>query len=179
MVLSLRDKQGNLYLSTGDDINPFGNDGYGALDGRPGRAGWDGRSTSSNTNDLRGKVLRIKPRPEGGYDIPEGNLFAKGNDKARPEIYVMGTRNPYRIWVNKRTNYLYWGDVGPDAGNDSPTRGSRGYDEVNQARKAGYYRYSIFIGDNRPYNRYDMGTKVSGERFDPLNLSTIHLTTQV
>ncbi|HAK76014.1 MAG TPA: HHIP-like protein 1, partial [Runella sp.] len=167
------DKQGNLYLSTGDDINPFGNDGYGALDGRPGRANWDGRSTSSNTNDLRGKVLRIKPRPEGGYDIPAGNLFpvgtANGNDRrTRPEIYTMGTRNPYRISVDQRTNYLYWGDVGPDAGNDSPTRGSRGYDEVNQARKAGYFGYPLFIGDNRPYNRYDMGTKVSGERFDPL-----------
>lgn len=167
------DKQGNLYLSTGDDINPFGNEGYGALDGRPGRAGWDGRSTSSNTNDLRGKVLRIKPRPEGGYDIPAGNLFSSlapngGTALTRPEIYVMGTRNPYRISVDQRTNYLYWGDVGPDAGNDSPTRGSRGYDEVNQARKAGYFGYPLFIGDNRPYNRYDMGTKVSGERFDPL-----------
>lgn len=162
------DKQGNLYLSTGDDINPFGNEGYGALDGRPGRANWDGRSTSSNTNDLRGKVLRIKPRPEGGYDIPAGNLFPIGTAKTRPEIYTMGTRNPYRISVDQRTNYLYWGDVGPDAGNDSPTRGSRGYDEVNQARKAGYFGYPLFIGDNRPYNRYDMGTKVSGERFDPL-----------
>lgn len=162
------DKQGNLYLSTGDDINPFGNEGYGALDGRPGRANWDGRSTSSNTNDLRGKVLRIKPRPEGGYDIPAGNLFPAGTAKTRPEIYTMGTRNPYRISVDQRTNYLYWGDVGPDAGNDSPTRGSRGYDEVNQARKAGYFGYPLFIGDNRPYNRYEMGTKVSGERFDPL-----------
>jgi cytochrome c len=182
------DKQGNLYLSTGDDINPFGNDGYGALDGRPGRATWDGRSTSSNTNDLRGKVLRIKPRQEGGYDIPAGNLFqappapnggAKGwsainpppsgdGGLTRPEIYTMGTRNPYRISVDQRTGFLYWGDVGPDAGNDSPTRGSRGYDEVNQARKAGYFGYPLFIGDNRAYNRYDMGTKVSGERFDPL-----------
>jgi cytochrome c len=162
------DKQGNLYLSTGDDINPFGNDGYGALDGRPGRAGWDGRSTSSNTNDLRGKVLRIKPRPEGGYDIPSGNLFPVNTPKTRSEIYTMGTRNPYRISIDQRTNYLYWGDVGPDAGEDNPTRGSRGYDEVNQARKAGYFGYPLFIGDNRPYNRYDMGTKVSGERFDPL-----------
>lgn len=162
------DKQGNLYLSTGDDINPFGNDGYGALDGRPGRANWDGRSTSSNTNDLRGKILRIKPRPEGGYDIPAGNLFAPGTEKARPEIYVMGNRNPYRISVDQRTGFLYWGEVGPDAGNDSPTRGPRGYDEVNQARKAGYFGYPLFVADNKAYNRYDMGTKVSGERFDPL-----------
>ncbi len=29
----------------------------------------------------------------------------------------MGTRNPYRISVDRKTNYLYWGDVGPDASN--------------------------------------------------------------
>ncbi|AEI46644.1 PQQ-dependent sugar dehydrogenase [Runella slithyformis] len=162
------DKQGNLYLSTGDDINPFGNDGYGPLDGRPGRAGWDGRSSSSNTNDYRGKILRIKPRPEGGYDIPAGNLFPVGTPKAHPEIYIMGNRNPYRISIDQRTGFLYWGEVGPDAGNDSETRGPRGYDEINQARKAGYFGYPLFVADNKAYNRYDMGTKVSGERFDPM-----------
>jgi cytochrome c len=172
------DKAGNLYLSTGDDINPFHSDGYGPMDGQPGREGWDGRHTSSNTNDLRGKVIRIKPRygdrranmPGGTnlYDIPEGNLFPAGNPKARPEIYVMGTRNPYRISVDQRTGFLYWGDVGPDASNDSPTRGSRGYDEVNQARQAGYFGYPLFIGDNRPYIEYDFATKVSGKPFDPL-----------
>lgn len=171
------DAKGNLYLSTGDDVNPFQSDGYGPIDGRPGREGWDGRHSSSNTNDLRGKVLRIKPRygdrranmPGGTnlYDIPEGNLFPPGNPKARPEIYVMGTRNPYRISVDQHTGYLYWGDVGPDASNDSPTRGSRGYDEVNQARKAGYFGYPLFIGDNKPYRAYDFETKVSGDFFDP------------
>jgi cytochrome c len=171
------DSKGNLYLSTGDDVNPFQSEGYGPIDGRPGREGWDGRHSSSNTNDLRGKVLRIKPRygdrranmPGGTnlYDIPDGNLFPAGNPKARAEIYVMGTRNPYRISVDQHTGYLYWGDVGPDASNDNPARGSRGYDEVNQARKAGYFGYPLFIGDNRPYRAYDFETKVSGPPFDP------------
>ena len=181
------DAKGNLYLSTGDDVNPFQSDGYGPMDGRPGREGWDGRHSSSNTNDLRGKVLRIKPRygdrranmPGGTnlYDIPEGNLFPAGNPngsdrRARPEIYVMGTRNPYRIAVDQHTGYVYWGDVGPDASNDSPTRGPRGYDEVNQARKAGYFGYPLFIGDNKPYRAYNFETKESGETFDaakPIN----------
>lgn len=171
------DAKGNLYLSTGDDVNPFQSNGFGPIDGRPGREGWDGRHSSSNTNDLRGKIVRIKPRygdrranmPGGTnlYDIPEGNLFPAGNPKARPEIYVMGTRNPYRISVDQHTGYVYWGDVGPDASNDSPTRGPRGYDEVNQARKAGYFGYPLFIGDNKPYRAYDFETKVSGELFDP------------
>ncbi|WP_234608143.1 ThuA domain-containing protein [Dyadobacter chenwenxiniae] len=171
------DAKGNLYLSTGDDVNPFQSNGYGPIDGRPGREGWDGRHSSSNTNSLRGKVLRIKPRygdrranmPGGTnlYDIPEGNLFPAGNPKARPEIYVMGTRNPYRISVDQHTGYLYWGDVGPDASNDDPKRGPRGYDEVNQARKAGYFGYPLFIADNKPYIEFNFADSTSGKPFDP------------
>lgn len=71
------DKQGNLYLSTGDDTNPFDSEGFGPMDNRPGRQGWDARASSSNTNDLRGKILRIKPTPEGNYTIPEGNFTAE------------------------------------------------------------------------------------------------------
>ncbi|MCE7059050.1 ThuA domain-containing protein [Dyadobacter sp. CY343] len=178
------DAKGNLYLSTGDDVNPFQSNGFGPIDERPGREGFDGQHTSSNTNSLRGKVLRIKPRygdrranmPGGTnlYDIPEGNLFAAGNPKARPEIYVMGTRNPYRISVDQRTGYLYWGDVGPDASLDDPKRGPRGYDEVNQARKAGYYGYPLFIADNKPYIDFNFADSTSGKPFDaakPINNS--------
>ncbi|CAG4992922.1 hypothetical protein DYBT9275_01068 [Dyadobacter sp. CECT 9275] len=171
------DAKGNLYLSTGDDVNPFQSNGYGPIDERPGREGWDGQHSSSNTNDLRGKVLRIKPRygdrranmPGGTnlYDIPEGNLFPAGNPKTRPEIYVMGTRNPYRISVDQHTGYLYWGDVGPDASNDNPKRGPRGYDEVNQARKAGYFGYPLFIADNKPYVDFNFADSTSGKPFDP------------
>src|SRR5690606_1512116 len=161
------DAEGNLYLSTGDDVNPFDSNGFSPSDGRPGREGWNAMATSSNTNDLRGKILRIKPLPDGTYRIPEGNLFPPGTEKARPEIYVMGNRNPYRISVDKRTGYLYWGEVGPDAANDNPDRGPRGHDEVNQARKAGYFGWPLFVADNRAYNRYDFETKVSGEKYDP------------
>ncbi len=172
------DSKGNLYLSTGDDVNPFQSNGYGPIDERPGREGWDGQHSSSNTNSLRGKVLRIKPRygdrranmPGGTnlYDIPEGNLFPPGTDKTRAEIYVMGTRNPYRISVDQHTGYLYWGDVGPDASVDDPKRGPRGYDEVNQARKAGYFGYPLFIADNKPYVDFNFADSTSGKPFDPL-----------
>ena len=35
----------------------------------------------------------------------------------------MGNRNPFRISVDTETGWLYWGEVGPDAGSDSATRG--------------------------------------------------------
>ncbi|NJN33567.1 MAG: PQQ-dependent sugar dehydrogenase [Saprospiraceae bacterium] len=162
------DKLGNLYLSTGDDVNPFASDGYAPIDEREGRQGWDGRHTSSNTNDLRGKILRIKPKEDGTYDIPEGNLFPKGTDRTRPEIYVMGNRNPYRISVDKHTGFLYWGEVGPDAGENSAKFGPRGHDEVNQARQAGYFGWPLFVADNRAYAvRRFSDTNFVGSKFDP------------
>ncbi|MBD2699274.1 ThuA domain-containing protein [Spirosoma sp. BT702] len=162
------DKKGNLYLSTGDDTNPFNSNGYAPIDERPGRSGWDARLTSSNTNDLRGKIIRIHPEADGTYTIPEGNLFPKGNPKARPEIYVMGNRNPYRISVDQRTGFLYWGEVGPDAGENSDKYGPRGHDEINQARQAGYYGWPLFVADNRPYHTRTFADSTTGALFDPM-----------
>ena len=70
------DNEGNLFIATGDNTNPFESDGYGPIDERPNRQPWDAQRTSGNTNDLRGKILRITPQPDGSYTIPEGNLFA-------------------------------------------------------------------------------------------------------
>lgn len=166
---------GLLYLSTGDNSTPFNekgvkyvNNGFAPLNDSPGHEQYDARRSSGNTNDLRGKILRIKVNDDGSYDIPEGNLFAVGTDKTRPEIYTMGHRNPYRISVDSKRGYLYWGDVGPDARADSlETRGPRGYDEMGQAREAGNYGWPLFIGDNKPYVDYDYETGKSGIPFDP------------
>lgn len=166
---------GLLYVSTGDNSTPFNqpnqkytNQGFAPLDDRPGFEQYDARRSSGNTNDLRGKILRIRVNEDGTYAIPENNLFAQGTDKTRPEIYVMGNRNPYRISVDQKNSFLYWGEVGPDANNDSlATRGPRGYDEVNQARKAGFFGWPLFVGNNYPYTEYDYNTGVSTGAFDP------------
>jgi cytochrome c len=161
------DGKGNLFLSTGDAISPFPSDGYAPLDERYNvESNGDAQGTAGNTNDLRGKVLRIHPEADGTYTIPEGNLFPRGTAKTRPEIYVMGLRNPFRITVNKRSGVLYWGEVGPDAGNDSP-RGPRGYDEFNQAKKPGNFGWPYFIGNNIPYSKWDFVTGKPGPLFDP------------
>ena len=49
----------------------------------------------------------------------------------------------------------------------SDTRGPRGYDEVNQARKAGYFGWPLFVGNNYPYHQYDYATGQNGQAFDP------------
>ena len=158
---------GNLFISTGDNTHPFGDSASnGPMDERPGREPWDSQKGASNTQDLRGKILRIRPTPAGGYTIPEGNLFPRGGPEGRPEIYVMGCRNPWRMSVDQRSGIVYWGDVGPDAGGDTP-RGSRGYDEINQARQAGNFGWPYFVGSNAPYARFNYETKELGPMFDP------------
>jgi cytochrome c len=161
---------GNLFIGLGDNSNPFESSGYAPIDERPGRALWDAQKSAGNTNDLRGKILRIKPEDDGTYSIPEGNLFPVGTPKSRPEIYTMGLRNPFRFSIDSKTNYLYWGDVGPDAGKPNPNRGPHGMGEFNQARKAGNWGWPYTRGNNQAYNDYDFTKKESGKKFDPNNI---------
>jgi cytochrome c len=162
------DKDGNLYLSTGDSTTPFPSDGYAPLDERQEKIHYsmDAQRSSANTNDFKGKILKIKPQPDGTYTIPEGNLFPVGTENALPEIYVMGCRNPYRIAVNPLTSVVYWGEIGPDAGKDS-IQGPKGYDEFNQAKKAGNFGWPYFVGDNQAYTKWDFTTKTAGSKYDP------------
>lgn len=122
------DQQGNLLIAIGDNSGTNINSEYG-----------DSRRTSGNTNDLRGSILRIKPQPDGSYTIPEGNLFPEGTANTRPEIYVMGVRNPWRLSMDSKTGWLYWGEVGPST------------DEFNVAREAGNFGWPFFIANNEKY----------------------------
>ncbi len=163
-----------LFISAGDNSTPFdeknekfASHGFSPTDDRPGHEPYDARRTSANTNDLRGKILRIHIKPDGTYDIPPGNLFAPGTPQTKPEIFVMGNRNPYRISVDQKSGFLYWGEVGPDAADDTlATRGPRGYDEINQARVAGNFGWPLFVGDNFAYHQWNYATGASGPVYD-------------
>ena len=122
------DQEGNLLIAIGDNSGFNINAEFG-----------DSRRTSGNTNDLRGSILRIKPEPDGTYTIPEGNLFPEGTPNARPEIYIMGVRNPWRLSMDSKTGWLYWGEVGPST------------DEFNIAQEAGNFGWPFFIADNERY----------------------------
>ena len=157
------DAKGNLYLSTGDDTNPFSSDGYAPIDDTPGRNPvFDARRSAGNTNDLRGKILRIRPKRGGGYTIPSGNLFRKGRAKTKPEIYVMGMRNPYRFAINRTTGALYVGDYSPDADHANPLRGPAGHGRWMLVRKAANYGWPYCVTPKLPYNDYNFQTKASG-----------------
>ncbi|MES2777731.1 MAG: PQQ-dependent sugar dehydrogenase [Bacteroidota bacterium] len=163
----LFDRDKNLLLSTGDNTFSRSSDGFTPIDERPGEGPRDAQKSSGNTNDLRGKILRIHPEADGTYTIPAGNLFPVGTAKTRPEIYTMGNRNPWRLTIDSKTNWLFWGEVGPDGSNSSELRGPRSYDEFNIAKKAGNFGWPYFNG-TEAYRDYNFATKESGAWWDPM-----------
>jgi cytochrome c len=164
---------GNLFIAVGDNTNPHNPGYYNSIDERKGRANWDAQRSAANTNDLRGKVLRIHPEPDGSYTIPKGNLFPEGTEGTRPEIYAMGCRNPFRITLDMKRGWLFWGDVGQNT-IDDPKRGPISYDEWNVAKEAGFFGWPYFAGPNAPYADFDFATEKIGPFFNaaqPLNES--------
>jgi len=78
---------GNLYIGTGDNTNPFNDsEGFAPIDEREGREPWDAQRSSGNTKSYNGKILRIRPEADGTYSIPEGNLFPEDGSIGHPEI---------------------------------------------------------------------------------------------
>ncbi|UOX93021.1 PQQ-dependent sugar dehydrogenase [Amycolatopsis sp. FBCC-B4732] len=159
-------KNGNLWLSLGDNTNPFASDGYSPLDQRSGRAYWDSERTAGNTNSLSGKVLRIHPETNGSYTIPSGNLFAPGTANTRPEIYTMGERNPFRMGLDPKTGYPLVANYGPDAPNASSTRGPQNTVEWDVVSKPGNAGWPFCVGPNLAYHQYNFATGASGAQFD-------------
>ncbi len=119
---------GNLFLSVGDNSKVTS----GVLN-------TEAEGTASNTNDLRGKILRIHPEANGTYTVPEGNLFPPGTAKTRPEIYTMGHRNPFRFSVDPATGWVMAGEVGPDAQTD--------FDELNIIKSPGNMGWPYFVAN--------------------------------
>jgi len=161
------DAQGNLYLSTGDDSNPFESDGFAPIDERTDRnPAFDAQRSSANTNDLRGKLLRIRVQDDGRYTIPEGNLFRPGTASTRPEIYAMGLRNPFRYAVDRRRGVVYLADYSPDSPEPNPARGPAGQGKWTIIREPGNYGWPYCATAELPYVDYDFESATSGESFD-------------
>ncbi len=177
------DAAGRLYLATGDNTpaSTPGANGMAPNNNAPGEnPGHDDRRGAGNTNDLRGKILRIEVQADGSYTIPSGNLFPVGTAQTRPETFVMGLRNPFRMEVDPRTNSLSWGDYGPDAGAAIANRGPMGYVEWQMTGLDtpinGGWPYCH--GPNANYNEWDYATATPGPFFDcaagAVNTSTLN-----
>ncbi|MEO8091517.1 MAG: PQQ-dependent sugar dehydrogenase [bacterium] len=107
-----------LYISTGD----------GGPQGDP-------ENDAQRKSSLLGKILRIRPRYQGGYTAPGTNPFvgAPGAD----EVFARGLRNPFRFSFDRDTDALTIGDVGGSA-----------YEEVDYVADGG-------LGANFGWNDYE------------------------
>ncbi|WP_407319673.1 PQQ-dependent sugar dehydrogenase [Isoptericola halotolerans] len=163
------DADGNVYVSTGDNTpaGTPGANGFAPINNAPGmNPGFDARRGAGSTDDLRGAILRIHVEEDGSYTIPEGNLFEPGTAGTRPELFVMGLRNPFRIDVDETTGAVSWGDYGPDSGVASDERGPMGYVEWQSTTTPLNGGWPYCHGPNTNYNEWDYATESPGEWFD-------------
>jgi glucose/arabinose dehydrogenase len=165
------DAAGNLYLATGDNTpaGTPGANGFAPNNDAPGfNPGLDSRRGAGNTNDLRGKILRITVQGDGSYTVPAGNLYPPGTAGTRPEIFVQGVRNPFRMEVDPETGSLSWADYGPDAGAADPQRGPMGLVEWNTTAldRPMNSGWPYCTGNQFNYNDWDFATATPGPFFD-------------
>lgn len=149
------DARGDLWISVGNNINngSYVDEAFPDL---------DDQGHSANTNDLRGKILRIHPlaEPVNGryYSIPKGNLFPEGTAQTKPEIYTMGHRNPYTLSVDSQTGWVTYGDIGPDEGWDTEEHGlataasNMGWPYFAGSAGNEHYKYRLDKDPARPEN---------------------------
>ena len=149
---------------------PFANHNGGHLvftaDGRlwiglgDGGSGGDPNGNAQNLGTLLGKMLRIDPRPTGGrpYGIPPDNPFV-ATSGARPEIWALGLRNPWRYSFDRSTGDLWIGDVGQNAWEeiDMTAAGSKGGENYAWNRREGSHAFrggAARPGDVAPVHEY-------------------------
>jgi cytochrome c len=176
---------GVMVIGTGDDTSPHSGE-CSSNNSAPiiwNNRGCDAQKSSSNTNSLRGKMLRIIPiafadnqTPVPGigttYNIPAGNLWEVINQpsfnpnwnatvdsvsKVRKEIYTMGHRNPYHPRYDMKSGWIFTGEIGLDASSPtaySPSRGPEGQEEWNLATRPGFYGHPYCVGNNSPWRKY-------------------------
>ncbi|PWD51071.1 hypothetical protein C8046_10855 [Serinibacter arcticus] len=162
------DLDGNLLLATGDNTpaGAVGANGFAPNNDAPGVApGQDARRGAGNTNDLRGKILRITVQENGSYTIPAGNLWEPGGELTRDEVYVHGLRNPFRMAVDPETGALSWADYGPDSAVESPDRGPMGYVEWQSTTVPMNGGWPFCHGPNSDYNNWDFENSAPREFF--------------
>jgi glucose/arabinose dehydrogenase len=96
------------FTTDGDLLIAFGDGGSGG----------DPLGNGQKSTTFLGKILRIRVGAPGAsppYTIPPGNPFADGADGRKPEIWLTGLRNPWRLSVDRATGDVWIGDVGQSA----------------------------------------------------------------
>jgi glucose/arabinose dehydrogenase len=92
----------------------FGPDGMLYIGLGDGGGGGDPGGRGQSLAELLGDILRVDVTSGTSYTIPSDNPFA-GRTDARPELWSVGLRNPWRFDFDPATGDLYVADVGQNA----------------------------------------------------------------
>jgi glucose/arabinose dehydrogenase len=181
---------GSFDVNTGRPViridQPYGNHNGGGVEFGPdgllyigmgdGGSANDPQRFSLNVSNLLGKMLRIDPRASGDqpYTVPADNPYV-GVEGARPEIWAVGLRNPWRFSFDSITGDLWIADVGQNQFEEV----SVGWADTSgmNASRGLNYGWSAFEGTTRfnedqpadghtpPIHEYahgDLGCSISG-----------------
>jgi glucose/arabinose dehydrogenase len=126
----------------------FGHDGMLYAGFGDGGGGGDPDRNGQDLGTMLGKLIRIDPKPNGGYRVPSDNPF-RGRAGARREIFAYGLRNPWRFSFDRRTGDLTLGDVGQNAIEEIDFL--KASPRTKRPRAGANFGWSVFEGRSRFY----------------------------
>ena len=134
----------------------FGPDGYLYIGLGDGGAANDPHGNGQNPKTLLGSILRIDidhRAPDKPYGIPSDNPFVDLGDKARPEIWALGIRNPWKLCFDRETGALWVADVGQNL-----------WEEVDIIQRGGNYGWNAREG----FHPFDPKTTTFSKPLEPV-----------
>lgn len=126
----------------------FGHDGMLYITTGDGTSDSDTNVVGQDMSTLLAKVLRIDvdhPEPGKTYSVPKDNPFVnlKG---ARPEIWAIGLRNPWRMTTDAKTGHIWVAQNGQDL-----------YEQAFLVKKGDNYGWSVMEGSSPFYLQRQRG----------------------
>lgn len=133
----------------------FGTDGMLYTATGDGTSDSDEWTSAQDVTNLLGSVLRIdvdRPDKDKPYSVPPDNPFLNVPN-ARPELWAIGLRNPWRITIDRANGQLWVGNNGQDL-----------WETVHLVQPGENYGWSVYEGSHPFYPNRELGP---GQLTDP------------
>lgn len=126
----------------------FGSDGMLYISTGDGTSDSDVWLSAQDVSNLLGGVLRIDVRQATTttpYTVPKDNPFVE-LEHARPELWAIGLRNPWRLWCDQQSGQIWVGNNGQDL-----------WETIHLIRRGENYGWSVYEGSHPFYAERQRG----------------------